>query len=84
MAESEEFLGPILNVFIDGKEAVFRNESIINNKKNCNILCRLLLSAEEVKYSEYVYNNIITTNLFENIDKLRHQLKKSSLYPVDY
>ena len=33
MAESEEFLGPILNVFIDVKEAVFRDESIINNKK---------------------------------------------------
>jgi len=78
MAEST-----IVTVFIDGKESVFQDESIIHNKKNGNILGILLLSAEEVKYSEYVYNNI-TTNLFENIDKLRHQLKKSSLYPVDY
>jgi hypothetical protein len=76
--------GPILKVLIDGKESVFRDESIINNKENCNILCRLLLSAEEVTYSEYVFENDITTNLFENIDLLRHQFNKSSMKPVDY
>ena len=82
--ESEKSLRPILKVLIDGKESVFRDESIINNEKNSEILCKLLLSAEEVTYSEYVFKNEISTNLFENIDKLRHQFKKSSLKPVDY
>ncbi len=84
MVESEESLGPTLKFLIDGKESVFRDESIINNKKNSNILCRLLLSAEEVKYSEYVFKNDIITNLIENVNKLRHQFKKSSLKPLDY
>ncbi len=82
--ESEKSLRPILKVLIDGKESVFRDESIINNEKNSEILCKLLLLAEEVTYSEYVFKNEISTNLFENIDKLRHQFKKSSLKSVDY
>ncbi|RIA87910.1 hypothetical protein C1645_877756 [Glomus cerebriforme] len=84
MVDSKKSLRPILKVFIDGKQSVFRDESIINNKKNSETLCRFLLSANEVLYSEYVYENDIIANLIENINKLRHQFKKSSLKPLDY
>ncbi|RHZ82146.1 hypothetical protein Glove_114g100 [Diversispora epigaea] len=71
-------------VFIDGKESVFQDESIINNKKISNILSMLLLSAEEVTYSEHGYKNDITTNLVEKIDELRNKFDKSSLKQLDY
>src|SRR6185436_17480590 len=81
--ESKKLLKPF-RVLIDGKESVFQDESIINNKKISNILSMLLLSAEEVTYSEHGYKNDITTNLVEKIDELRNKFDKSSLKQVDY
>ncbi|GET00379.1 hypothetical protein GLOIN_2v1594863 [Rhizophagus clarus] len=76
--------GPTLEVLIDGKESLFRDESIINNEKNCNTLCKLLLSADDVCYSEYAFKNDIITKLFENIDKLRRKFNKPSMRQMPY
>ncbi|GET52454.1 hypothetical protein GLOIN_2v1594863 [Rhizophagus irregularis DAOM 181602=DAOM 197198] len=47
IAELEGSLGQNLDVMSDEKEAVLRDESIINNEKNCNTFCRLILAANK-------------------------------------
>ncbi|CAG8637683.1 18479_t:CDS:1 [Acaulospora morrowiae] len=83
MTESKRSLDPF-RVFIDEKLSVFQDESIINNKKISNILSMLLVSAEEVDYSEHGYKNDITTNLVEKINEIRNKFDKSSLKKLNY
>jgi hypothetical protein len=71
IAELEESLGQKLDVMIDEKEAVLRDESIINNEKNRNTFCRLILTANKVKCTGYPFDDDVR-DLFNNINKLRN------------
>ncbi|PKK60025.1 hypothetical protein RhiirC2_857061 [Rhizophagus irregularis] len=76
IAELEESLGQNLDVMIDEKEAVLRDESIINNEKNRNTFCRLILTANKVKCTGYPFDDDIQ-GLFNDIDKLRNNFWNS-------
>ncbi|GBC08426.1 hypothetical protein RclHR1_00810018 [Rhizophagus clarus] len=71
LANLEESLKQNLNVLIDEKEAVLRDESIMNNEKNRNIFCRLILIANQIGGTGYPFDDDVQ-NLFNNIDKLRN------------
>lgn len=76
IAELEESLGQNLEVMIDEKEAVLRDESIINNEKICSTFCRLMLTANKVECTGYPFDDDVQ-GLFKDIDKLRNNFWNS-------
>ncbi|CAG8551642.1 12776_t:CDS:1 [Acaulospora colombiana] len=62
-----------IEVMIDEKEAVLRDESIVNNEDSRSVFCKLLLAAREVKAAGYQFENEDIQGLTTSVDEIRNQ-----------